>query len=135
MQHHPDHGGEADTFKAIQNEFEECLARLIRGGFDSTEDAKGYRPGNESMFSEILASIISWNITIEIIGHWIYAFDSYEYKDRLKAMGFWFSKKHRAWVFSGTKKRRVRTRLTTDDVRNLHGSSTIREKERREAIA
>jgi len=81
------------------------------------------------LFQAMIRKIMDFNVRIEIIGYWIYAFDSYGYRKELKDLGFWFSKKHKAWVFSGGKKLRTSTRLSTDEVRGIHGSEVIRDRE------
>ncbi len=136
QEHHPDHGGNVETMKVIIAEMEAVLARMIVSGVDDFEAERGWRPDvSAEVFGSVLAEIIEWNITIEIIGYWIYAFDSYGYKDLLKDKGFWFSKKHRAWVYSGSRKLNRRSRYTTDDVREMHGSQTMKEREEQEAVS
>ena len=129
LENHPDHGGDEDTMKAVTAAMESALERLVRAGVDGFAQEKGYSPNVDTQtFAHILRDIIELNITIEIIGFWIYVFDSFEEKDRLKEMGFWFSRKHKAWVYSGRKKTRTRTGLSTDEIRNLHGSEQIKER-------
>ena len=66
---------------------------------------------------------------IEIIGQWIWCFDSKEYHEQLKELGFWYSSSKKAWVFSGDKKKRIRSRNKIDDVRRKWGAEKVKEKE------
>lgn len=66
---------------------------------------------------------------IEIIGQWIWCFESYEYKEQLKALDFWFSKSKKAWVYSGSKKKLIKTRNKLADIRKKYGSEIVRNKE------
>ena len=59
-------------------------------------DGKSYTPEENEQFKAILNAISGFNMTVEIIGSWIWAFDSYPYKDKLKALNFkWCSRKKR----------------------------------------
>ena len=121
---HPDKGGDTKICQTIINQFESFLETFTEGIF-STEENQKYQEFSGA-FSSILSKIIHFeNMRIQVIGYWIYCFNSYEYKEELKPLGFWFSKKHKAWIFSGTQKKKIRTRLTTDDVRNIHGYINI----------
>jgi len=130
---HPDHGGSDEAFKILMSEYESFLNDFIADRFE----AAGDRTGNADfhIFQEILNEIIHFNMDIEIIGFWIYARSSYDYKDQLKDLGFWFSGKHKAWVYNGDVKRKVfRNRMTLDDIRRAYGSDHVQNEKEREAI-
>ena len=135
MKFHPDHGGSDEIFKEIQNEFENVLESFMFASFTSYEEKYGKEAnGNMFVFADILKEIISFNMKVEIIGYWIYCFDSYEYKNLLKEKGFWFSKKHKAWVYSGGKKIKRATKHTIDSIKNQYGYTAIRDKEEQLAL-
>ena len=131
---HPDHGGSEDAFKDLNEQFQAFARRAMKASFDEAGDEKTGNH-NAGAFADILAATMKLNVTIEIIGFWIYAFDSMAVKDELKALGFWFSGKHKAWVYSGGIKRRIHTRNSTDDNRAKWGCERMREREAPEAIA
>ena len=136
MENHPDKGGDTETAKAINGAFEDFCKRFMNDAFTAYEKESGYASSADvDTFAEVLKNVVQFNCRVEVIGFWIYCFESFEVKDELKAMGFFFSKKHRAWIFNGQAKRSIRTKLTTDDVRSLHGAEIIREREERKAIA
>lgn len=93
-QYHPDLGGDIETFKVLGNVFEDVIKNFVFTAFSESGDRAKRHSAN--IFADILAKIIKFNITIEIIGFWIYAFNSYEYWEQLKDLGFWFSRKHKA---------------------------------------
>lgn len=136
LEHHPDHGGDSEICKQIINEFEEFLNDFMKASYQdwSKESGKNF-DFNSFAFVEVLKDIMEFNMTIEIIGFWIYAFNSFTYKEELKKMGFWFSKKHRAWIFSGRAKMKIRSRYSTDAVREMHGVEHLRDKEESSQIA
>jgi len=134
-EHHPDLGGDEETFKNIQNEYEYVLKDFMDSSYqswaeDNSEKANAdyHRKPDFHTFGEILAQILEMNIRVEVIGYWIYAFDSYEYRNELKGLGFWYSKRHKAWVFNGMSKVKIRSRFSTDQLRNYLGSDLVRDK-------
>ena len=124
---HPDHGGSTETAKLINAAFDAFCNGAMNNAYTAYQTETGRQAYGNDTFSAILAAALKINCRVEIIGFWIYAFESYEIKDQLKGMGFWFSKKHRAWIYSGTAKRNIRTKYATDDVRGMHGSEVVRE--------
>lgn len=80
-------------------------------------------------FAETLEKIIDFNMDIEIIGQWIWCLNSYEYRDQLRDLGFWYSASKKAWVFNGQQKRRVITHNKMSDIRRKWGSEQIKERE------
>jgi len=137
MQHHPDHAGqdgEAIT-KDIINQFNAFLKSFMSHSFNSYYEDKEWKPDAEAVtpFQDILQKIINLECEIEIIGYWIYCFNSKEVREQLKELGFWFSGKHKAWVFSGKAKRNITSRETLDEIRARKGSQKVeREKEEKE---
>lgn len=128
--HHPDLGGDKATAQAIIDEMNRLLNTFMADSINTWKTAnKSDINVDEEMFSEVLSKVVDLNCDIEVIGFWIYAFNSFEVKDQLKELGFWFSKKHKAWVYSGMKKRNIRSRYSINDIRESHGSKVVREKE------
>ena len=81
-------------------------------------------------FADTLEKIIGFNMNIEIIGQWIWCFDSYEYRDQLRDLGFWYSASKKAWVYSGKPKRMIRSRNTINAIRKKWGSEIVKEQEK-----
>lgn len=125
---HPDHGGSEEDFKKMKNEYDSFLKNFVNRKFEEFSSNFDFTTQLNEV-TKILKIIIDFNMSIEIIGRWIYARESYAYKDTLKDLGFWFSGKHKAWVFSGGEKNRKNvTRLGIDTIREIHGSKAIKEK-------
>jgi len=95
----------------------------------SVEYQKAKYDASSDKFAETLKKIIDFNMNIEIIGQWIWCFDSKEYHEQLKELGFWFSASKKAWVFSGSKKKFIRSRNTINDIRSKWGSEVVKEKD------
>jgi hypothetical protein len=130
---HPDHSGSEEDFKDLNSQFQAYCRRAMKFAFGEVGDEKT-GTHNAGSFADILAQAMRLNCRIEIIGFWIYAFDSLSVKDQLKDLGFWFSGKHKAWIYSGSVKRRIHTRLSTDDNRSRWGCEVLREKEEATAL-
>jgi hypothetical protein len=157
MQYHSDHAGpegEAIT-KEIIGQFNALLNSFMSHSFNAYYEDKEWKPGAEAVtpFQDILkkiidldwkaghgpASIINFlsnegpgrvlHCEIEIIGYWIYCFKSYEVHEHLKDLGFWFSSKHKAWVYSGRAKRLGAGKETLDEIRARKGSQKVEKEE------
>jgi hypothetical protein len=97
---------------------------------------KDYKPAPEAVtpFQEGLKAIINLDCEIEIIGYWIYRFRSFAVHEKLKKLEFWFSSKHRAWVYSGSKKKQYASRQTLDEIRVEKGSQKVEKEEKQKAL-
>jgi hypothetical protein len=124
---HPDHGGDLEEAKCINAEWQAYTAGVINNAFTMAEAEREGKTGDASatIFADILRTVLKWDMDVELIGFWIYAFRSFEYHAQLKELGFWFSKKHRAWIYSGTAKRRTFRTHTTEQNRAKWGSQTF----------
>jgi hypothetical protein len=136
MQYHPDHAGqegEAIT-KEIIAQFNSFLKSFMSHSFNSYYQDKEWKPEAETVydFQDILQKIIHLDCEIEIIGYWIYCFKSKEIKDQLKDLGFWFSGKHKAWIYSGSFKKGRASKKTLDDIRAEKGSRKINKEEEKD---
>jgi hypothetical protein len=136
MQYHPDHAGpEGENItKEIIAQYDNFLNGFMAHSFNSYCEDKEWKPGPEAVtpFQEILRQIISLDCQIEIIGYWIYCFNSKEVREQLKELGFWFSGKHKAWVFSGRPKGGRAGKETLDEIRARKGSLKIKKEEEKE---
>ena len=65
-------------------------------------------------------------IKSEIIGQWLYCFTTELIGIQLQAIGFWYSLKHCAYVYSGRPKDGMADDETLDEIRARLGSSQIK---------
>ena len=130
---HPDQGGSAEDFKTLKNEYDAFLIGTWNTAFNAyaKSKSKGYTPkADVSAFEAILKEAVNLAndmYLVQIIGYWIYVFNGYQIKDDLKALGFWYSGGHKAWVYSGMKKLNHSTRMGLDKIKNTYGCETIKE--------
>ncbi|MDR1616999.1 MAG: hypothetical protein LBR98_08310 [Syntrophomonadaceae bacterium] len=134
MKYHPDHAGpEGETItKDIIAQFNVFLNSFMSNSFKSYYEDKEWKPKEEVVtpFQEILKKIINLDCEIEIIGYWIYCFNSKEVKEQLKELGFWFSGKHKAWIYSGKAKNFRAGKETLDEIRAKKGSQKVEKEEK-----
>jgi hypothetical protein len=135
MQYHRDHAGqdgEAVT-KEIITQFNDFLNSFMSNSFNSYYEDKEWKPDPEAVtpFQDILQKIINFECEIEIIGFWIYCFNSYEVREQLRELGFWFTNKHKAWVYSGKSKLNITSKKTLNEIRAEKGSQKV-EKEKKD---
>lgn len=106
--YHPDNGGSEETTKAINIEYER-LFKILKNNHDSRQhnsesgsktsnnkssyDNMKYDFAEDSLLREMLQKVIYFpNITIEIIGNWIWiSGNTYQYRKELKDLGFKFA--------------------------------------------
>jgi hypothetical protein len=74
---------------------------------------------------EALTFVMSYRIKSEIIGSWLYCFTTPLIGCQLEAIGFWYSFKHSAYVYSGTPKELPADDETLDEIRARLGSQKI----------
>lgn len=119
-QHHPDLGGDAETMKAVNAEYEKCL----KDGLKHTEDF-ATRMDIERELAEIVQRLITLpGVTVEICGRWIWITgDTYSVKSILKENGCRWAKKKKAWYWRSLKDRvQSRKPLSLDKIRSKYGS-------------
>jgi hypothetical protein len=117
---HPDTGGNEEVFKEFIHQYEYVLRTYVADNVTDSENMDVY------VFNDMLRKLMKYNIDIEIIGYWIYCYNAYNYRNELKEHGLWFSKKHKAWIYSGRPKVRKRSNLSHADVIAIHGCTTIK---------
>jgi len=75
---------------------------------------------------EALALVMRYYIKSEIIGDWLYCFATPLIGYQLETIGFWFSVKHCAYIFSGTEKEGLADDESLDEIRARLGSQQVR---------
>ena len=99
LQYHPDqYGDDGTAFIKLQEAFEKMHETLK--GID--KDSWRHKD-SASDFMSVINAIMDYNINIEIVGSWIWVngTGTYEIKEELKNLKFWWSSKHKTWIYSG----------------------------------
>ena len=116
--YHPDiNENGSDAMKTINNEFE-----ILFDIMNKTEETA-------KQFIDIINNIINLDITIEIIGSWIWlSGNTYDHKDIIKSNGFKWANKKKMWYFNPDQnyKKRSKKELSITDIKNMYGFETIK---------
>lgn len=139
--YHPDLNTEDTTsiMQEINAEYSTLFERyknIHENAEGETYTAKESTTEQSTDFINIINSIINFNIDIEIVGSWVWCFNSYEYREQLKALGFKYAAKKKAWCWhSDNYKKKSRKEMNMNEIRNLYGSETIKSREEIKKIA
>lgn len=137
LQFHPDRGGDTRTMQEINAEYHELLK-----GFEGTklfnhktkeEYPYRYDYRTEAELAAKIDQVIGLkldNITLEIIGSWIWVRGTSKEQAKLfnkDGIGFKFSGQHVAWFWHRAinAPHRGRSGMNLDQIRNVYGSETI----------
>lgn len=123
--YHPDNeNGSVEVTQEINAEYDLVFSILSK---EEHSDSQSYTKEENEQFKEILNAIIGFNMTVEIIGSWIWCFDCYQYKDQLKALGFTWCSKKKSWVWhDGEYHRHHKKEIPLNDIRTKYGSQAVR---------
>lgn len=135
-EHHPDNGGNEETMKEINLEYDLVFARLSSFSSESGECTGEEEKARDEAFKAVLDRIIHINADIEIVGEWIWVEKgSYENRELLKSVGFRFASRKKAWYWHyGEWHRRSKREITLDEIRLKYGSQTVNSKSKQYAI-
>ena len=143
--YHPDNGnGSEDTTKAINVEYEN-LFKILKNNHSRQNTTEGNTDGNHSTYNnsydnmkydfaedellrEMLQKVIYFSdITIEIIGNWIWiSGNTYQYRKELKDLGFKFASQKKCWFWhSESFRKKSHRQLSMNDIRGYYGSTEV----------
>jgi len=143
LKHHPDRGGDAEVCKEINDEYDSFLVHAIREEPKSDKsdfDFQAYEAGRRRRFTDkfwdTLAAAMRLNCDVEVMGTWIWLWkvspiDVFQVIN----LGFANSKKHGGWFWYDPEVQEWNNHIgpnreyTTDDLRDLWGSSTKKKKQ------
>lgn len=141
---HPDNpNGSTESAQEINAEYDK-LFQILKDKHDSkTAGSQDNKSSYEDMkwdfeedekLREMLNKVIGFkDITILIIGNWIWCFDCYEYRKELKDLGFIFASKKKAWYYhtEAFRKKSNKT-LSVREMANIYGCTEVQKEERKQ---
>lgn len=140
--YHPDNPtGSTEATQEVNAEYNE-LFKILKDRHESKANdnenksdftKKYYDFAEDKALRNMLNKIINFSdIKIEIIGNWIWCFDSYTYKKELKELGFKYAGQKKAWYYhTEAFRKKGHKALSMDDIRNYYGSTEIQAEENR----
>lgn len=124
--YHPDNGGSLHIMQEINAEYDAVFAILRHQNETDRKTSNGQETEEDKALRAILNQIASYNMDIEIIGNWIWCFNCYAYKDKLKALGFKYAPKKCAWTWHyGKYTHHYKKEIPIDDIRAKYGSQKV----------
>jgi DnaJ-class molecular chaperone with C-terminal Zn finger domain len=139
-QYHPDNdGGSVETTQEINSEYDRIFAVLSRennsDGESTTYDDKAEDKAENDAFKEILNQIIGYDIEIEIIGKWIWCFNCYAYRNKLKELNFKYAPRKKSWTWHyGDYRKYHKGETDLNDIRAKYGSQKVSRRLRQFAL-
>ena len=124
--HHPDRGGDTETMKTINAEFDYVMENNIFKS--SKKDTKKDYDFSSSQFKDIISALVRLDgLEIEITGCFIWVTgNTYPQKDIIKSLGFRYSKNKKAWYIAPpeyfAQKRSYKKSYSMNDIRSKYGS-------------
>ncbi len=146
IKHHPDNNGSEDTIKEINAEYD-ILFKKMKYDFEQTDtynsatdkQKQQYDWQKDSQIREVIMQLSRFkDITVEIIGVWIWVSDCYKYRKELKELGFHFAGQKQMWYMHFDDYHKFSSRpASMSYIRAKYGSVEIKfnsEKEEREKL-
>jgi len=135
FQHHPDRGGNAETMKAVNREYEILFIQLK----DTHTNKEGeyytaYTKTDEAPhdFIDIINRLVKLDgLIVELIGSFVWITgNTRAHKETLKEMSFLWSAKKLAWYLKPDwYRKRNRKEYDLDTIRGMYGSKTFQHEE------
>ena len=117
---HPDHGGNAEDFKAMMKEYEDIKIH----GFRVQAQAEDIIL-SEAVKEALRKVVTLEDVEIELVGTWIWlSGNTYEHKDIIKEAGFKWAAKRKRWYFS-EEKAKGKFKGDFEELKQHHGFRTI----------
>ena len=137
---HPDKGGSVEICQMINAIFDKLQRHpKFTKGYEQTkkayQDENREPPKEDDYFVgkktlEIISTLcVIDGLNLEICGSWLWiSGNTYNYRQTLKELGCIFASKKKMWCFHESEwTRKNKHKLTIDEIRNLHGSQSIKQ--------
>ena len=126
--YHPDVNSQGlEAMQKINVEFE-SLFNIVK--FQSNYKSDNTTEETPREFINIIKNIINLDLTIEIIGSWIWVSgNTKEHKELLKANSFKWAAKKLMWYYNpdGSYKKKSKKQLSINEIKNIYGSTEIKQ--------
>ena len=105
VRYHPDNGGQEDAIKEINAEYD-ILFKKMKHDYEqkaackdaSEKQKQQYDWQKDRQIREMVMQLSRFeNITVEVIGVWIWVSDCYPYRKELKSLGFRWARQKQMW--------------------------------------
>ena len=129
MIHHPDVGGDLETMKAINAEYDE-MHEILKAAHNQQADEHHQTTETPDEFRDIVERLLRMDgLEVELCGSWLWiGGNTREHKDELKAAGCRWSSNKKLWYWHHAEdgRRWHKGSATMNQIRNKYGSQTFR---------
>ena len=133
MKHHPDLGGDTETMKAVNAEYDRIFERLKNRTASSCEQEKERETTSAETaedFKKIIDALIRLaGIEVELCGSWLWiGGDTFAVRDELRAAGCRWQRQKRKWYWHPPEKRSGHGKkpASMDWIRSKYGTKLIK---------
>ena len=119
--HHPDCGGDEETMKAINNDYDRMFEVLK--DIHNADEGNAKTEERPEDFRNIIDALMKMNgLVIEICGSWVWiSGDTYPHRNALKALGFKWANAKKKWYLGESSSNR-RGSMSMSKIRQKYGS-------------
>ena len=132
MANHPDRGGDEETMKQINAEFDELRKRYYNVHVSSTgnvytDETQDTVDSVTEHFEDIIAALINLEgLDIEICGSFVWVSgDTYPHKETLKGLGFKWARSKKKWYLAPEGWRKTGASMSMNRIRKVYGSQKV----------
>lgn len=131
--YHPDLGGDVETMKIINAQYEQVLKGAYQKEGKSLSEVEELLKEDKKACEALKAILGLYGLTVELCGKWIWVTGSTkEVKDILKEANFKWARKKMAWYWrpSEQKFKRYGKTLDLNQIRDKYGSNSFSNKKK-----
>lgn len=126
LKHHPDAGGDVETMKEINIEYERRFA-VLKAEHNVTADADHQTTETPDEYRAIIIALLRMDgLDVELCGSWLWITgDTRKHKDELKSIGCRWSSTKSAWTWHHAEPgaKWYRGKRSMNEIRNRYGST------------
>lgn len=125
-EHHPDRGGDTETMKAINAQYDFICAKILKGENLNAEEFNEEWEASQMFKNRIFSIINLEGITIEVVGLWIWVTgNTYPVRTELKNAGYFFASKKVAWYWRPEHAAGGRGNSTLEEIKSKYGATVV----------
>lgn len=137
--HHPDLGGDLETMKAINNEYDLMFNRLkdVHNAANAGQPERQTTEAPEEFRAIVNALLKCEGLIIELCGSWLWiSGETMKNKEALKSSGCKWASKKRMWYWRHEEDgaHHSRGKLSIDQIRSKYGSEIVAGSQKREVL-
>lgn len=122
---HPDVGGDTATMQEINKQYGEAVEHIRKYG-DGRDRAAAAAEVPAEFVAAVTAIINLDGVTVDLVGAWLWVTgNTYAHKDALKAAGYKWASKKRAWYWHPESAACTGSRKSLDQIKAKYGAQRI----------